>query len=151
MKNTNKKFYLLGLSFILVLLSFQFENEKTFNDVLVIWETDSFTVEVENSTFIEKMGARKIGWGDTFDNFEKKLKTETRNLFELANHNSSELFMIESWTGNAYKRKSIIVRNKLSGKIETDLTEREYSDVGTSGIEVYIRGNKLLKIIEFVY
>jgi len=149
MKNLSRKYFILVLLAVFVLfLSCKNESGNTGNDPLVIWETDSFTVEVENSIFMERMKYHKKGWGDMAIDFEKKIKPNTRNLFSIANR--SEKDMLEDWTGNAYRRKDILIMNKISSVIETDIEERDYSDLGSSGTDILIRDNKLFRIIEIV-
>lgn len=141
---------ILTLFLQLTFVSCSANGTKNFEDPTIIWETDSFYVEVENKIFLKNMSRWKKEWDQTAVQLESKIKSETRNIFSLATDYSTK-FMLESWTGNFYNRKEIIIRRKLDNEIEQNIIERPYSTVGTDGIEICIRENVLFRIIETSY
>ncbi|UKN03763.1 hypothetical protein K6119_09700 [Paracrocinitomix mangrovi] len=136
--------------FLMTFFSCGAQDKGELIDPCVIWETDSFYVEVEHSVFKENMNRWKESWGETAVDLENKMDADTRNVFELADNHSCK-FMLETWVGMFYKRKEIVIRNKSTNKIEQDIKETKYQDVGTEGIEIYVRDEKVIKIIEMVY
>lgn len=141
---------ILTLFLQLTFVSCSANRTKDFNDPTILWETDSFYVEVENKIFLENMNRWKKEWDQTAVQLEGNIKSETRNIFSLATDYSTK-FMLETWTGKFYNRKEIIIRRKLDNEVEENIIERQYSTVGTDGIEIYIRENVLFRIIKTVY
>ena len=143
-------FCILTLFLQLTFVSCSAKRIKDFEDPTILWETDSFYVEVENKIFLENMNRWKKEWDQTAVQLEGNIKYETRNIFSLATDYSTK-FMLENWTGKFYNRKEIIIRRKLDNEVEENIIERPYSTVGTDGIEICIRENVLFRIIKTVY
>ncbi|NOQ70616.1 MAG: hypothetical protein GQ574_01360 [Crocinitomix sp.] len=119
-------------------------------DAVTIWETDSFTVEVNHPGFWGFLDKKKASKQESDKLLANKIEQDERNIFTIA-QGYSEKVTLERWTRHFFNKNLCVFRNKISKTIETDIELRPYSDVGTSGKDVYIRDNYLFKIIEIVY
>jgi len=144
---------MIRIAFILILLNSSCAATRNLESKTVIWETEFYSIVTNKDSLLSVIKAdinRYKKFPESVkEKYEAGFYSDNENIFQSSS--DDEKYLLEGWTGTLYRKKLITVINKKNQEVEKNIIDKEYSDVGTSGIKVFANDLYLFKIIEIVF